>query len=140
MREDRAAVDMHVQFELLFEQSTYLGPCIVVSMHSGVRGGVIQYDMAPQIIWLGTHVIVATTYFLSNHPPNDHLRYELLHGAFHQKTTLPLSDIPMVMTSDKFQSFSSSLVCGFRAGPWDFNPKLFTETSRNSAGTYCCTF
>ena len=75
MHEDRAAVDVHVQFQLLFEQVHVLWP-----IHSGLGG--VQYrptaprhDMAPHIIWLGGSFTLATTYFLSKRLLNGSLMY-----------------------------------------------------------------
>ena len=73
MHEDRAAVDVRVQFEPLVEQFHVIG-----SVHSGVRRNEIQTSSATarhgtQSIWLGECFIVATIYFLSKRLSNDRL-------------------------------------------------------------------
>ena len=57
VHEDRAAVDVHMQVQLLFEQFHVLG-----SIHRGVRWNEIQTSSTttPQIIWLGGCFVMAT--------------------------------------------------------------------------------
>ena len=147
LREDRAPVNMHVQFQPLFEQLHVLG-----SIHSGVRQNEIQTSSAKEqrstpnhlAWWLfhcGYDIFLVKT--LTQWPPNVHeVRYKLLHGVFVTKQHfLPLSESPMAMTSGKVQSFSYHHWCQvwLSCQPMGLQSKFFAETSRNSAGTYCCT-
>ena len=72
LHEDSAAMDVHVQFQLLFEQF-HLGPFLVGLGRMKYRPAAPWHDMAPQIIWLCRCFIVATTHFLSKHSPNGRL-------------------------------------------------------------------
>ena len=85
--EDRAAVDVHLQFQLLFEQFY-----ILRSIHSGVRRNEIQTSsatarhgtpnhLARQVYHCGYNIYLVKT--LTQWPPNVHMaKYKLLHGAF----------------------------------------------------------
>ena len=108
MHEDRAAVDMNVELQLLSEQFHVPG-----SIHSGVRrkevqssSDTIRHGNSNHLAWrlfhCGCMFLVKT---LSQWPPNVHVaRYKLLHGAFVRKHhCLPLKESPMTMTSGKVQ-------------------------------------
>ena len=134
LNEDRVVVDIHVQFQLLFEQFH-----ILTSIHSGERRNKIQTSSTTARH--GGCFVRATTYFLTKRLPNMLVaRHKLLYGAFVRKQHfLSLSERQMAMTFGKFQALVLQHWChyGFCVG---LHSKVFAETSRNSFGTSCCTF
>ena len=135
------------RFSFSVSSSTCLGPFIVVLGGMNYIAAASLHDMAPQLIWLVECFIVATTYFLSKSLPNDRLMCMwlvtnccMVHSS--GKKILPLSESPMAMTSGKVQSVFLHHWCQVRLScrPLGLQSKYFTGTSRNSAGTYCCTF
>ena len=85
--EDRAVVDVHLQFQLLYEQFHILG-----SIHNGVKRNEIQtssatanhgtqYHLARWVFHCGYNIFLGK--MLTQWPPNVHVaKYKLLHGAF----------------------------------------------------------
>ena len=118
-------------FSFSLSNSTYLGPFIVVLDGVQYRPAAPQHDMTPRIIWLGTCFSVTTTYFLSKRLPNGHL-----------VQTAPFSESPMTVTSGTipslFRHHWSQVWLSWRTV--GLRSTLCAETSRNSAGTCCCTF
>ena len=142
MYEDRAAVGVHVQFQILFKQF-YVGPySLVVLGGKKFRSAEPRRDMASQIIWLGWCFIVATTYFLSKRL----CAYGEVQIAAWRIIQKILSSIHRESNDDDVWqnpvSLSSSLVSDIAFVP-AWGTSILTETSRHSAGTYssyCCTF
>ena len=90
--EDRAALGVHVQFQLFFEHSTYVGLFIVVLggmeyRPAAPRNDSIPNHLARRVFHCGYNTFLVKT-------PNVHVaRYKLLHGAFVKKQYfLPLSE------------------------------------------------
>jgi len=121
----RAAVDVHVQFQLLFEQFH-----VLEFIHSSVRRNEIQTSSATarhgglnhltrQVCHCGYNIFLVKT--LTQWPSNAHVaRGRMLHGAFLRKQHfLSFSDSLMAVTSGKFHAFSvsSSLVLGMDLVP-----------------------
>ena len=125
-------MDLHVQVQLLIEQFHVLG-----SIHSGVRRN--ELHSSSVMTRHGTPTHLARRVF---HCGYNIFLVKLLHGAFIRKHFLPLSESPMAMTSGKVQSVFLHHWCQVRLScrPVGLQSKYFTGTSRNSAGTYCCTF
>ena len=131
-------MDVHVQFQLLFEEFHVV---LLKSIHSGFRRNELQASsakarhctrnhLARWVFHYGYNIFLVKT--LTQSPPNVHVaRYKLLYGAFIRKQHFfPLSESPLTMTSGKVQSlfflffFSSLLVSDVDLfpGQWDFNP------------------
>ena len=135
LHEDCAAVDVHVQFQHLFEQF-YVG--LLGSVHSAVSRNGIQTSSATarhgtQIIWLGGCFIVARTYFLSKHLPNGYLMCiwrgtscVMVHSS-ENNYFFYSARIQWRWHLAKFSLFFFIIGIrgGFRASRWDFSPNYF---------------
>ena len=128
-------------FGFSMSNSTYLAPTIVMLGGLKYRGAAQRHDMAIQIIRHGYNIFLVKT--LSQWQPNVHVaRNKLLHGTVVSKQHFHSARI---LYDDVWQSpvsFSSSLVSGVAllCLTEGFQSKLFAETFRKNAGTYCCTF
>ena len=109
LHEDRAAVDVHVQFQLLYEQFHVLRSIYGSVLRNEIHTNSVTIrqctpnNLVRRAFHCGNIFLVET---LTQCPPNVHVaRYKLLHGAFVRKQhLLPLSESPMAMTSGKVQS------------------------------------
>ena len=127
---DDNRADLHVQFQLLFNQFHALG-----SIHSGVRRNEIQTSsttarqvaqnyLAWRVFHCGYNIFLVNTLTQWSH--NVHVaRYKLLHGTFTRKQHF----LPLHLW---YQVWLSSRPVGRQS--------TFAEMSRNSAGACCCTF
>ena len=135
-------------FGFSMSNSMYLAPTIVMLGGPKYRPAVPRHDMATQIIWLDGCFTVAITYYLSIRFPNGSLMCTwrgtncCMVLSFPNNTFFQSARVQwrwrLVKSSLFF--FISGVRCGFIVLPVGLQSNFFAETSRNSAGMYCCTF